>query len=196
MEPAFLKLVILGSANVGKTSFVNYYCTGFFSEEIESTVGASFYTRPLTVANSEVNVQFWDTAGQERFRSVVPALLRGAQGAILVFDVTDPASFQDLDDHLHSFLEASGFDATATVPVLLLGNKTDLGAPAVDDPAIGEWRVNHRVPLYFPVSAKLGTNVHEAVTAFLEFVVPRTTLREFSTRIELQGEREEGGCCW
>ena len=98
LPPLEAKVVVLGERGVGKTCLVLRYIEGAFSAETSSTVGAFFLTKKLTVAQRKVKLQIWDTAGQERFRSMAPMYYRGAQAAVLVFDITSEKSFQNVRD--------------------------------------------------------------------------------------------------
>ncbi|POW08070.1 hypothetical protein PSTT_07825, partial [Puccinia striiformis] len=95
------KVVILGMQGVGKTSIVHRYTTGSFSYSLTSTIGASFCTKKLSVDGCKVRLQIWDTAGQERFRSMAPMYYRGANAAILVYDITNKESFLDIQNWLN-----------------------------------------------------------------------------------------------
>jgi GTPase SAR1 family protein len=97
------KLVVLGCLSVGKTSLVTRYCQGWFSDGILSTTGAAFFSRTNQYHNTEVTLSFWDTAGQERFKSVIPSLINGSEGLVLVYDRTNFQSFEGLTDYLNFF---------------------------------------------------------------------------------------------
>eukprot|EP01126_Amoeba_proteus_P007418 TRINITY_DN1266_c0_g2_i8.p1 TRINITY_DN1266_c0_g2~~TRINITY_DN1266_c0_g2_i8.p1 ORF type:complete len:135 (+),score=27.65 TRINITY_DN1266_c0_g2_i8:69-473(+) len=94
------KVVLLGSSGVGKTCLVVRYVQGTYTPDQQATVGASFWTKRLHFTEKQqqqqqtVNMQIWDTAGQERYKSITPMYYRGAQAAILVFDVTSLESFE------------------------------------------------------------------------------------------------------
>ena len=122
-----LKVVVLGVASVGKTSIINRYCNDSFREDSLSTIGAGFFTHSIKINDTEVTLMLWDTAGEERFRSVAPSLLRGSNGLVLVYDVTNVQSFNELEIYLEMFLDVVNVNAMSVMPVLLLGNKTDLG---------------------------------------------------------------------
>ncbi|ORX92430.1 hypothetical protein K493DRAFT_146765, partial [Basidiobolus meristosporus CBS 931.73] len=81
---------------VGKTSLVVRYVQKMFSPNCPSTIGASFMTTKLVVDNCKVRLQIWDTAGQERFRSMAPMYYRGANAAIIVYDITNRKSFDEI----------------------------------------------------------------------------------------------------
>ncbi|KIW07997.1 uncharacterized protein PV09_00943 [Verruconis gallopava] len=92
------KIVVLGSQGVGKTSLVHRYVKNAFAPSIHSTIGASFLTKRVVDIDSSsvVRLQIWDTAGQERFRSISKLYYRGANAALLCYDITSAASFTEM----------------------------------------------------------------------------------------------------
>ncbi|CAG8589316.1 13474_t:CDS:2 [Ambispora gerdemannii] len=116
------KVVILGSQGVGKTSLVVRYTQKTFSPNASSTIGASFNAKKLVVDNCKVRLQIWDTAGQERFRSMAPMYYRGANAAILVYDITSEQSFLDMN----SWIEELRKNMTEDLIIHVVGNKVDL----------------------------------------------------------------------
>tara|TARA_B100000768_G_C11027436_1_gene268664 strand:- start:29 stop:622 length:594 start_codon:yes stop_codon:yes gene_type:complete len=92
------KLVILGASGVGKTCLGLRFVKDQFVAYTASTIGASFLVKEVSIGNEKITLQIWDTAGQERFRSMAPLYYRGAVAAILVFSITDEASFAKLQE--------------------------------------------------------------------------------------------------
>ena len=99
-----LKIVILGNSGVGKTSMMNRYSSGRFTGQYKATIGADFLSKdnvivtdPLLNTRTLVTLQLWDTAGQERFQSLGVGFYRGADACLLVYDITDPHSLDNLD---------------------------------------------------------------------------------------------------
>ena len=90
------RIFAVGSQGVGKTSLITRSTTGRFSAARTSTIGASLLAKKLVIDNTKVHLQLWDAAGQERFRTLAPLFYRGALAAVLVYDVTDEASLQDV----------------------------------------------------------------------------------------------------
>lgn len=88
------KIVLLGDTGVGKSSLALRYARGVFFDCCESTVGAAFLTAPATVDGREISLEIWDTAGQERYASLAPMYYRGAVGALVVYDITRPNTFE------------------------------------------------------------------------------------------------------
>ncbi|OHS98341.1 small GTP-binding protein [Tritrichomonas foetus] len=165
------KVVVLGPASVGKTSIIHRYCNGVFQKDTLSTIGAGFFTHSLNIDNDEITLLLWDTAGEERFRSVAPSLLRGANGLILVFDLTSPQSFEDLNIYLEMFLDVVQVDLSCQLPILILGNKSDLGNQEVSDEVVEAWAQKNSIVLSYKVSAKTGENVKEAIDELVNLLL-------------------------
>jgi len=133
-----LKIVILGDSGVGKTSLMNRFSTGKFTGQYKATIGADFLSKDNVVVDDNflqqrhlVTLQIWDTAGQERFQSLGVGFYRGADACLLVYDVTDPHSLDNLDHWRKEFLEQVGGgiqglgDASTQFPFVVVGNKMD-----------------------------------------------------------------------
>lgn len=117
------KLVVLGNMGVGKTAIAHRYAKGEFDPIHTHTIAASFVQQTLTIDNVEIHFQIWDTAGQEKYMALIPMYLRGAKVALVVFDVTDNESFENVENWL------SALDAyTECFYKVLVANKVDLRA--------------------------------------------------------------------
>ena len=197
MSSLDLKIVVLGSAYVGKTSIINRYCNSTFIEDTLSTIGAGFFTRTMNVDGTEVTIMLWDTAGEERFRSVAPSLLRGANGLVLVYDLTNPNSFKDIDLYMEMFLDTCNVDPTLTLPVLLLGNKNDL-VRTITPETVEEWKRKNKVVFSYEVSAKTGENVEKAFQTLVESLVsPAQNTENAPIQIVISSgsTKKKDGCC-
>ena len=96
-----LKILMIGDAGVGKSSILQQFTDGYFSDQQQSTIGVDFKVKMMTVTGPDerpkrVKVTIWDTAGQERFRTLTSSYYRGAQGIILVYDVSRRDTFESL----------------------------------------------------------------------------------------------------
>ncbi|KAG7223195.1 hypothetical protein INR49_015803 [Caranx melampygus] len=101
------KLVLLGESAVGKSSLVLRFVKGQFHEYQESTIGAAFLTQTVCLDDTTVKFEIWDTAGQERYHSLAPMYYRGAQAAIVVYDITNTEAQAYADDNSLLFMETS-----------------------------------------------------------------------------------------
>ncbi|EGT48330.1 hypothetical protein CAEBREN_07082 [Caenorhabditis brenneri] len=118
------KVVVLGDSGVGKTSIIYRHRYGAHYRPVNATIGASFVSFDVGADRDEmVRLQVWDTAGQERFRCMVPMYMRNADAALIVYDVTDRNTFEDVERWLKDLDRSSG---TEEAHVFLIGNKTDL----------------------------------------------------------------------
>lgn len=117
------KVVLLGSQGVGKTSLILRYTTRTFAPAAApATIGSSLHTRKLVHDGIRVKLQIWDTAGQERFRSMAPIYYRGAHVCVLVYDISDRQSFEDV----RSWLEELGRTVPKETVIYVVGSKVDL----------------------------------------------------------------------
>jgi small GTP-binding protein len=128
------KLVILGAQSVGKTSLVHRYVKNSFipPNKSQSTIGASFLTTRVhdPESGATIRLQIWDTAGQERFRSISKLYYRGADAAILCYDVSDRSSFEEMGRWLAELRDHTSGQGETGFPIVLhvVGTKTDLVA--------------------------------------------------------------------
>ncbi|ERN20073.1 hypothetical protein AMTRI_Chr11g101370 [Amborella trichopoda] len=116
------KIVLIGDSGVGKSNLLSRFTRNEFCLESKSTIGVEFATRTLLVEGKTVKAQIWDTAGQERYRAITSAYYRGALGALLVYDVTKPQTFENASRWLKELRD----HADSNIVVMLVGNKTDL----------------------------------------------------------------------
>lgn len=122
-----LKVIVLGDSGVGKTSLMHRYVNDKYSQQYKATIGADFLTKEVTVDdNTAATMQVWDTAGQERFQSLGVAFYRGADCCVLVYDVTNPKSFENIKSWRDEFLIHANVSSPDTFPFVILGNKIDI----------------------------------------------------------------------
>ncbi|CAF0743173.1 unnamed protein product [Adineta ricciae] len=117
------KIVLTGDSGVGKSCLLSRFTRNEFSLESRSTIGVEFSTKEIQMDGKIVKVQIWDTvlAGQERFMAITKAYYRNALGALVVFDLLKPSSFQNLDQWYNEVRANAGADCS----VILIGNKAD-----------------------------------------------------------------------
>jgi small GTP-binding protein len=117
---ALFKVILIGESGVGKTGLFNRFNQHHFEMGSKATIGSEITSRTYRAEKKIVKVQLWDTAGQERFRAITRQYYRGANGAILVYDITSKASF----DKLHSWLDdIKAYSNNPNLQLLLVGNK-------------------------------------------------------------------------
>lgn len=120
-----LKVIILGDSGVGKTSLMHRYVNDKYSQQYKATIGADFLTKEIAVDDKVATMQVWDTAGQERFQSLGVAFYRGADCCVLVYDVTNAKSFENIKTWRDEFLVHANVSSPETFPFIILGNKID-----------------------------------------------------------------------
>ncbi|KAI0796601.1 P-loop containing nucleoside triphosphate hydrolase protein [Abortiporus biennis] len=117
------KIVIMGNTGVGKTSLLQRYTQNKFDpKNTTSTTGAFFVTKKVYSNGIRVRLQLWDTAGQERFRSMAPMYYRGANAALLLYDITNAATFEDI----RGWLEELKSNCSSDLIIYIVGSKADL----------------------------------------------------------------------
>ncbi|RQM22706.1 hypothetical protein B5M09_005444 [Aphanomyces astaci] len=116
------KVVLLGEGRVGKTSILVRYIKNEYDDRQVSTLQASYLDKKLSVDNNNVQLSIWDTAGQERFHALGPIYYRDADGALLVYDITDEESFQKVKTWVKELRRIVGDD----IDITIAGNKIDL----------------------------------------------------------------------
>lgn len=152
------KFIIIGSSGVGKTAILKRLVEDSFSDESQSTIGVEFDSTMIFVDDKKIKLQIWDTAGQERFRSIAKAYYRNAVGVILVFDITDRKSFDELSGWLNDVHQLCDPNAV----IQLIGNKSDLVNQRVVTLTEAEQFSSHHHMQYLETSAKGGDNIREA----------------------------------
>ena len=116
------KLLLIGDSGVGKTSLLFRFADDKFNNSFISTIGIDFKIRTIEVDGKKIKLQIWDTAGQERFRTITTAYYRGAMGIMLVYDIANEKSFENIRNWMRNIDEHS----TADVRRMIVGNKCDM----------------------------------------------------------------------
>ncbi|MHA1340758.1 MAG: Rab family GTPase [Promethearchaeota archaeon] len=119
------KICVLGDASVGKTSLVRHFCEGYFREEYLSTIGVSFLKKILEIEYNnkvyKIILQLWDLGGQTIFSNVRKNYIQGANGALILFDLTQKLTLSHVPNWYEDVISIIG-----KKPILLIGNKMDL----------------------------------------------------------------------
>mmetsp|Transcript_11451 Transcript_11451/g.25525 ORF Transcript_11451/g.25525 Transcript_11451/m.25525 type:complete len:231 (+) Transcript_11451:142-834(+) len=150
------KLVFLGDQSVGKTSIITRFMYDNFDRHYQATIGIDFLSKTMYLEDRTVRLQLWDTAGQERFRSLIPSYIRDSSVAVVVYDVSNRASFLNTAKWVEDVRAERGTD----VVICLVGNKTDLGNDKRQvSTEEGEERARKDGLMFMECSAKAGYNV-------------------------------------
>ena len=116
------KVVVVGDSGVGKTNLIKRFVNDTFSKDSKATVGVEFLSKTYLINQEIFKIEIWDTAGQERYKSITAAYYKGAKGAMIVYDVTNQTSFDNVDKWCNEIKEK----ASKNINLMIVGNKTDL----------------------------------------------------------------------
>jgi len=161
MNPEYdylFKLLLIGDSGVGKSCLLLRFADDTYTESYISTIGVDFKIRTIELEGKTIKLQIWDTAGQERFRTITSSYYRGAHGIIVVYDITDQDSF----NNVKQWLQEIDRYASENVNKLLVGNKCDLTTKrAIETNVANEYADQLSIP-FLEASAKNSTNVEQA----------------------------------
>nr|XP_015818566.2 ras-related protein Rab-5C [Nothobranchius furzeri] len=155
------KLVLLGESAVGKSSLVLRFVKGQFHEFQESTIGAAFLTQTVCLDDTTVKFEIWDTAGQERYHSLAPMYYRGAQAAIVVYDITNKDTFE----RAQNWVKELQRQANPDIVIALAGNKADISDKRAVEHQEAQAYADNSSLLFMETSAKTAVNVNEVFIA-------------------------------
>jgi len=157
------KVVVIGDSGVGKSNLITRYTRDQFSKDSKSTIGVEFASKLIDHEGVKIKGQIWDTAGQDRFRAIAAAYYRGAHGALIVYDITNPTSFQNLDSWFKE-IENQGEKNCINI---IVGNKCDLEEQRQVDTEEGKrYAAKHNIR-FLETSAAESTNVDLVFTSLL-----------------------------
>lgn len=167
MDKVQKKILLLGDGAVGKTSLVHRFVEGVFNERYKATIGVDIFSKVVGTPNGEVELQLWDLSGQQHFSAVRSKFYNKADGALLVFDLTNKKTFENLDSWLTETKNGVGSE----IPMFVLGNKMDLAdLIAVQEQEIADF-ANQYQWQWSRSSAKSGENVENAFTSIATVVM-------------------------
>lgn len=153
------KLLIIGDSGVGKSSLLNRYTDdGFTCDSSFPTIGVDFKVRTVQVDDAVVKLHIWDTAGQERFRTITRSYYRGASNIVIVYDVTNKKSFENLHMWLSDIAQYASFNANC----LLVANKSDMVHQREVGYEQGQFFADLHGMSFVETSAKTAANVEQA----------------------------------
>lgn len=193
------KLLLIGDSGVGKSCLLLRFADDTYTQDYILTIGVDFKIRTVELDGKTIKLQIWDTAGQERFRTITLSYYRGAHGIIIVYDVTDLESF----NNVKQWLQEIDRYATGGVMKLLVGNKSDLvDKKAVDFAQAKEFADALDIPI-LETSALNANNVEQAfLTMARQIKAQMVTLNmgagQDKARLPLDGKPiggQAGGCC-
>lgn len=161
------KIVILGEGRVGKTSLLRRYVSNTFDDQEASTRSAAYLEKRINVRGHQVHLSLWDTAGQERFHALAPMYYRDADGAVLVYDITEKNTFE----RVARWVKELQTICTKPCALGIIGNKADLRGLAQVSAADAENYARSISGFHALASAKSGQGVEDAFSIMAESVL-------------------------
>ncbi|XP_075066297.1 EF-hand calcium-binding domain-containing protein 4B [Mixophyes fleayi] len=184
------KIVMVGNSSVGKTSFLRRFCEDSFYPGSAATVGIDYSVKTVTVDNCQVALQLWDTAGQERYRSITKQFFRKADGVIVMYEIISKDSFTAVRQWLTSVEEGAG----ENIPILLLGNKTDIEKEREVPCGLGEHLAKDCNLIFYECSASSGHNVKGSVLHLARILKEQEDTDKEKT-VHLLESQKKTNCC-
>ena len=165
IDDSVYKVLILGDSSVGKTCFLLKYTDKVFNEVYMSTIGLDYRLKTLTLKNGKkVKLQIWDTAGQDRFRTITKNYYKGANGIILIYDVTNTETYDNVENWISQIKE----EASPNVVIYLVGNKVDMEDKRKVSTEEGQKIADDNNLPFIETSAKSDININETFDNLVE----------------------------
>lgn len=190
------KLLLIGDSGVGKTCILFRFSDDAFTTTFISTIGIDFKIKTVELQGKKIKLQIWDTAGQERFHTITTSYYRGAMGIMLVYDITNEKSFENIVKWLRNINEHANED----VEKMILGNKCDMDDKRVVNKSRGEGiALEHNIS-FLETSAKANINIEKAFTDLTLSILNKTPGREPTDvpekiNIDRKSDRLSNRCC-
>lgn len=163
------KLLLIGNSGVGKSCMLMRYAENTFTSNFYNTIGVDFKIKTINLDNKSIKLQIWDTAGQDRFRTITCSYYRGAHGIIVVYDITDRESFENVKTWMQEIEKY----AQENVNRLLVGNKCDMGDKRQVSFEEGlELAKSYRIN-FIETSAKTANNIDQSFKDIAKSVMER-----------------------
>jgi len=165
------KILLLGDASVGKTSFTKRYCYNIFNPSERLTIGVDFHVKTIELGDKRIKLQLWDVGGEERFRFLLPTYCLGANAAFLLYDITRPSTLDNISEWITIVRQKGG-----PIPIMLVGSKLDLEESQRQiqrDYGIQIAEKNDMAS-FVEISAKDNVNVDDAFKVLTDLTLERT----------------------
>ncbi|MFX0048898.1 MAG: Rab family GTPase [Candidatus Hermodarchaeota archaeon] len=167
------KILLLGDASVGKTSFTKRYCYNLFNPSERLTIGVDFHVKTIDLHGKKIKLQIWDVGGEERFRFLLPTYCLGANAAFLLYDLTRSQTLDNISEWTNIVYQKSG-----DIPIMLVGAKIDLESNQREIPREHGIEVaeKNNMASFGEISSKTGYNVNKTFEVLTELVLEKFKL--------------------
>ena len=193
IDNKYIKIVLIGETGTGKTNLINVYFGIKFENNVESTLTPESCSKDLKINGSNFLINIWDTAGQEKYRSMTKIFLKGTKIVILVYDITNKNSFDELNFWIKSVEELLGTEPTLG----LVGNKIDLFDKQQVSKEEGKKLANEIGAVFAETSAKEDAKgFQDYITKLVEtFLTKKGIASNEKQTIELGDKKNKKACC-
>ena len=189
-----IKILVVGDSTVGKTNFIRMFIENKFNQNYMTTSGIDLKTSSIEIKNKKIRVQLWDTAGQEKYKAITKNLFLKVQAALIVYDITNEETFNNLKTWVRSIKEECG----KQIQMLIIGNKNDLNEERVVDKNIAmEYAKEEKID-YLETSSKTGDNIQKAISLLCEKVLENTEFTNdlsFTLDASAISQKNKSKCC-
>jgi len=196
-DDVIYKVLLLGDSTVGKTCFLIKYTDKTFQDVHMATIGLDYRLKNMTLKSGKnVKLQIWDTAGQDRFRAITKNYYKGANGIILIYDITNPQTFDNVKGWISQIRE----EANQNVLIYIAGNKIDMEEERKIQKEDGEKLAGEYGFPFVETSAKEGININETFEDLVEKIDSvyskfETNNPEGIKKNKLYKGKKKSGCC-
>ena len=183
--------IIIKNIAVGKSCILLQFTENKFREQHEITIGVEFEAKTIEIDGKLIKIQVWDTAGHEAFQSITRTYYKGAEGALLVYDITRKDTFNNVKKWLNELKE----NASKDIIIILIGNKVDLEEKREVTKDEGQEFADQNGLMFLETSAKTAQNILEAFNISARSILSNIKKNEMkpkeNTNINLNKEKEK-----
>jgi len=172
VKQVLFKILTVGDGSVGKTTLLQRYVEGLFKEDQKMTIGVNFYLKRIQIRDFDIALQLWDFGGQERFRFLLKKYIKGAAGALLLYDLSNPATINGANEWVELVRMHN-----SSLPVILVGTKYDLVDPEYYDDNVSNLALaKFDFIASIKTSSKTGKNVEDVFNMLINNLLSRQML--------------------
>jgi len=198
------KILTIGESGVGKTCILLRYTDNKFIKHHLTTIGIDYKTKDVNINGKSIKLKIWDTAGQERFRNITQQYYKGADGIVLVFDLTDRNSFEKIREWMK---QIQSYTQRESIAIVLLGNKCDAENKAVSAKEASDIAAEYNMK-FFETSAMNNINIEESFKQLSTDIVkikeiknagsdftPQNQVQQLKPVDKNDKKKDKKGCC-